>query len=269
MKKTPFYSLILALAFVSCAQEPSAVVASGSSFGGNNSLEGTDIVTKSAVSFNGFDLDGNSCGLNISMIEEKGENLFLINLDYRLHGLALPDVEASLYRFSLRGSPQYSTELSDAGLLTLGAALLRDESEADLNELTSYESQGLLEYSVRIETSSSSATDFENSLLEVINDPTKLSSQSDKLNVMRRVVLKIGHGNHYDPALCTDLELSSNVGQVSFELGHHDGHDHGDDHDHDEDHGDDDHNDDEDHGDDHDDEGHDEDHGDDHNHEND
>jgi hypothetical protein len=115
--------------------------------------------------------------------------------------------------------------------VTLGAALLNNDAEADMNNLSSYEAQGLLEYSVRVETSALSAMDFEESLEEVVNDPTKLSLFATDLDVVNRIVVKIGHAGHYDASGCIGMKLTG-TSQVDFEIAEHGEHD---DHDEDED----------------------------------
>jgi hypothetical protein len=236
MKNISLIALLLTLNLSACAQEPSAVVSAAQIAGGPSGLEAVDTITKNSVSYTGSDFFGSSCGLDLSLIEEDGSHHFLVKVNYAVHGLALPDTEASLYRFDI-ASNSYSDSVTGNGTVTLGAALLNNDAEADMNSLSSYEAQGLLEYSVRVETGASSAMDFEESLEEVVNDPTKLSLFAAELDVVKRIVVKIGHAGHYDASGCIDMKLTG-TSQVDFEIaehGEHDDHDEDEHEDHDED----------------------------------
>lgn len=213
---------------ISCAQEPSPVVSPLRAFTGVGDLNPTDSIIKNAAIFKGTDFFGQSCGLAISLIEENGEHVFLTKLDYKLHGETLPAIESNLYRFDL-ASNTYSDPETGTGAVTFGGALLNDESEADLNQLATYEANGKLVYSLRIETNASSAHDYEEAIEEVISDPTQLAAYSSTLDQINRVVFKLAHAGHYDAAGCIGLKLDK-VMTVEFEVGEHDDHDH--DHDH-------------------------------------
>lgn len=228
-------TLFLVLSLSACAQEPSSVVSPDQIAGGSSALEQeTDIISKNAINYSGTDFFGSSCGLDLSIIEENGNHLFLVKVNYLLHGTVLPVTESSMFRFDLAAN-SYNDPDTEAGLLTLGAALLNNGTEADMNLLSTYESQGLLEYSVRVETNATSAIDFEEALEEVVVDPAALNLYKMELDLIERIVFKIAHAGHYDASGCIGMKLSG-VSQVDFEIGEHDDHDHDDgDHDHDHD----------------------------------
>lgn len=224
MKNIISLVILSTLALSSCAQEPSPVVDSLSGFTSIGDLNPADSIVKNAVTFKGTDFFGQQCGLALSLIEENGEHVFLTKLDYKLHGEELPAIETNLYRFVL-GTNTYSDSQTGTGTVTFGGALLSDETEADMNQLSSYESTGNLLYSLRVETGAASATDYEEALEEVINDPSQLAAYSSSLDQITRIVFKLNHAGHYDASGCIGLKLDK-VMTVEFKVGEHDDHDH-------------------------------------------
>ncbi|MCF8058482.1 MAG: hypothetical protein K9K67_04245 [Bacteriovoracaceae bacterium] len=217
-------ALFCTLILNTCAQEPSPVVAAQSGFTGIADLNPAGPMTKNAVVYKGSDFFGQSCGLAVSLIEENGEHLYLTKVNYKLHGETLPDVESTIYRFDL-ASNSYSDAETGNGNITLGAAILNDGSIADLNLLSVYESQGRLVYSLRVETTASSASSFDEALEKVVDDPQELAAYASTLDQISRIVFKINHAGHYDATGCLNLKLDS-VSKTDFNVGHHDDHDH-------------------------------------------
>lgn len=194
-----------------------------------------DTIKKNAVVFQGSDFFGQSCNMALSLIEENGEHVFLTKMGYGIHGQALPDAETSLYRFDI-STNSFGDAQNGTGPVTFGGAILNDGSEADMNNLAAYERSGQLAYSIRVETTATSAEDYEEALEEVVADPSQLAAYASTLDQINRVVVKIAHHGHFDAAGCVGFKLAG-IGQFEFELDEHDGHDH-DDHDDHDDHGD-------------------------------
>ena len=173
------------------------------------------------------------------MEEKNGGHVFLTKLNYVLHGENMPATEARLYKFDRR-TGKYSDPNSRGGDLTFGGLILNDNQDPDINLLRSYESTGALEYYLSIETGAYSAERYEEALETVVSDTTQLTTYTQILDKIKRVLSKKLHAGHYDASFCDGFKLDS-VRAVTFEIGHHDDddHDHGDHDDHDDhDHGD-------------------------------
>lgn len=230
IKQNLLFALLLLPMVSACAQEPNPVVAplGGSVVDGAPNLGGTGPTAQKALYYTGTDFFGQSCSFAISL--EEGSHELLTKVDYKVHGQALPDIEAGFYRFDIT-SNSYNDANSGEGKVTMAGALLNVDEEVDLNRLSEYESHGELEYSLRIETNASSYVDFEEAMEEVIEDETQLAAYSSTLDQIDRVIFKVGHAGHYDAGACVSIRLVD-VREVEFSVADHDG-----DHDHDHDHG--------------------------------
>jgi hypothetical protein len=212
MKNTYLILACCATFLLSCAENPSPVVDSFGGFTSVADLEPSDSIRVNAAVFKGTDFFGQSCNLSLSVVEENGENVFLAKMDYVLHGLTLPSLRANLYRFDL-GSNSYNDADTGAGNVTFGGAVLKERATADLNALETYEANGDLIYSLRIETAAASATDYAFALEQVIDDPTQLAAFSSTLDQITQIIFKLAHAGHYDAAGCVGLKLSNVIEQ--------------------------------------------------------
>ena len=240
MKKTLFYNFLFSLVLFSCAQEPSAVVSEGQAVNGGDSLVSSDSVIVNAVTYTGRNIfTRQSCTVDLSIVEENGSHVYLLNVDQNVHGAALPATEANMYRFDF-ATNTYSDAETGRGDLALAGAILRDGSKADINNLLNDEIATTLEYSIRIETTAPSAETFEEALEEVVANPSELANHRADLDYFDRVIFKIFHGGHYDSSGCERM-VPTGVRQVEFNVSHSDDHDDDDHDDHDDDHDDHDH----------------------------
>lgn len=206
MRLSYIISVCCATLFISCAENPSPVVDSFGGFSSVRDLEPTGSIKTSAVFFKGLDFFGQSCNLSLSTIEEGGEDVFLVKMDYIIHGQALPSLRTELYRFDL-SSNSYNDPETGPGAVTFGGAILKERATADLNSLSAYEASGELIYSLRVETNATSAMDYVSALKQVVDDPTQLAAFSSTLDQINRIVFKITHAGHYDAAGCLGLKL--------------------------------------------------------------
>jgi len=218
---------LLFLLYISsgCAQEPNPVVGPlGEIIGGGSITAGEAIVTNALV-FKGSDFFGSSCAFALGLDEHDGEKYILISVDYKLHGETLPDLEAQEKRFDITNNT-YSDVGGARGNPALVGAYVKNLDNVDLNQLSRYEQNGTLIYSLRIDLREMNFADYKEALIKVIEDPSSLAAYSSTLNQVERLVFKLGHAGHYDAAGCLGFSASE-VKVVSFVLGEgeHD-HDH-------------------------------------------
>lgn len=210
MKNTYIILACCAILLLSCAENPSPVVDSFGGFTSVADLQPSDSLKVNTAVFKGTDFFGQSCNLSLSVIKENGKNVYLAKMDYILHGLTLPSLRADLYRFDI-GTNTYSDTNTGAGNVTFGGAVLKERQSPNLNALASYEASGDLIYSLRVETSAASASDYAFALEQVVNDPTQLAAFSSTLDQITQIIFKLAHAGHYDAAGCVGLKLSSVV----------------------------------------------------------
>ena len=165
-----------------------------------------------ALIYEGQDSFGTACVVAISQIREKDESgvettRHVAKVNYLLHGERPADTHVNFYAYHSRQNKYYAVASQEAGIKpVLASVLLNDKSiDVDMNELKSYEQQGLLNQFLRVEFSLMNIAHFAEIMKNVINDSQLFSKHLPELDLVEKVILKISHSGHYDSVACADF----------------------------------------------------------------
>lgn len=227
-----------------CAETPSAVVPTAN-YGSATEAphEEEESFKLTALKYSGSDFFGQQCDLYVSLVEEEHEAeeseehhdaRFIAKLDYQVHGNSPADIFVDFYSYSLKEQVFYSIdEPTETTFPVLYSVTLKNGAEGNPNESGHYEAEGELSQSFRLDFDKNLDV---NAFVEALEESVEGGAvDAVVLDQVKRVVLKVAHVGHYDPAACSDFSFAGVEEAVSFEAGHHDDHE-GDDHDHDHDH---------------------------------